>query len=86
MTEKTVNYHCLWSYIYKVAGETPPPEAKGGIDYNGMKRWLDAQDERGQLVLARRTGCRISIPDDAVGPKMLTDQGPLQKAARRPGQ
>jgi glycosyltransferase involved in cell wall biosynthesis len=86
VTEKTVNYHCLWSYIYRVAGETPPPEAKGGIDYKAMKRWLDAQDERGQLVLARRTGCRISIPDDAVGPRMLTDQEPLQKAVRRPGQ
>ena len=84
VTEKTVNYHCLWSYIYKVAGETPPPEAKGGIDYKGMKRWIDAQDERGQLILARRTGCRITIPDDSVGPKMLTDLGPpLQKAAPR---
>jgi hypothetical protein len=86
VTEKTVNSHCLWSYIYRVAGEIPPPDAKDGIDYNGMKRWLDAQDERGQLVLARRTGCRISIPEDAVGPKMLTDQGPLQRAVRRPGQ
>jgi hypothetical protein len=86
VAEKTVNYHCLWAYIYKVAGETPPPKAKGGIDYKGMKRWLDAQDERGQLLVTRRTGCRISIPEDAAGPRMLTDQGPLQMAARRRGQ
>jgi glycosyltransferase involved in cell wall biosynthesis len=86
VAEKTVNYHCLWSFIYEVAGETPPPGAKDGIDYNGIRRWVDAQDERGQLLLARRTGCRISIPDGAVGSKMSTDQGPLQKAARRPGQ
>jgi glycosyltransferase involved in cell wall biosynthesis len=85
VAEKTVNYHCLWSYVYKVVGETPPPDAKGGIEYKGIKRWLDAQDERGMTVLARRTGCRINVGDDAAGPKMTTDQGPLQRAASQPG-
>jgi glycosyltransferase involved in cell wall biosynthesis len=86
VAEKTVNYHCIWSYIYKLAGETPPPNAKGGIDYKGMKQWLDALDKRGHDVLARRTGCRINVPDDAVGPRMLTDPGAPQKVVRRQGQ
>jgi glycosyltransferase involved in cell wall biosynthesis len=51
--EKTVNYHCLWSFVYSLAGETPPPSAKGGVDYKRIQRWFDNQDERALQVVYR---------------------------------
>ena len=81
VTEKTVNYHCMWRHVYVVAGETPPPNAKGGIDYKRIKRWFDALDERDHVLVTRRTACRINIPDDSVGPRMLTEQVLIPKKA-----
>ena len=59
--EKTVNYHCLWRYVYKLIGEEPPAEAKGGVDYKRMKEWLNGQDERQRQILYRRIGCRLDV-------------------------
>ena len=59
--EKTVNYHCIWRYVYKKIGEEPPPEAKGGVDYKRMKDWLVTLTERQRQIIYRRMGCRLDV-------------------------
>ena len=70
----------------QAGGETPPSNAKGGIDYKGIKRWLDAQDERQLAVVYRRAGSRLKVSDKQAGPRMLIDPAgrPPERAARRP--
>jgi glycosyltransferase involved in cell wall biosynthesis len=58
---KTVNYHCIWRFVYEKAGETPPPNAKRGVNYESMKRWLADQSPRQKEIIRRRIGHDVGI-------------------------
>jgi hypothetical protein len=60
---KTVNYHCVWRFVYERMGEIPPPEAKAGIDWGSLRRWLATQSPRQMEIIRRRVGYNVSIPD-----------------------
>jgi len=50
----TVNYHCLWPSLYRMAGEEPPPEAKADIDASFLEPWLAQQTPRALEIINRR--------------------------------
>jgi len=58
---KTVNYHCLWDFTYRSAGETPPSNAKPIVDATPMKKWLSAQSPRQMEIIRRRVGYKFGL-------------------------
>ena len=60
VTQKTVNYHCLWELIYRGLGESPPPNAKGGIERGPIIEWLRSLSPRELEILHRRCGSTIT--------------------------
>jgi hypothetical protein len=59
LKKKTVNYHCLWEYAYRQAGETAPPNAKPNLDIDAVRHWLDTRTPRELQILDRLCGCTI---------------------------
>lgn len=61
--QPTVNYHCLWEWMYRALGETPPVEAKPSLDVDKPGRWLRSLSRREQEIAARLLGVpAIPIP------------------------
>ena len=58
---KTVNYHCLWDFTYRSAGEAPPSNAKPIVDTTPMKKWLSAQSPRQMEIIRRRVGYKFGL-------------------------
>lgn len=54
-TRKTVNYETLFEGTYRLAGETPPPNAKW-VDFAAAVEWIDSLDPREREVAERRVG------------------------------
>jgi len=59
VTEKTVNYHCLWPAVYRMAGETPPPDANKTVNFQRMKSWLEGLAPRDREIMHRRCGFKL---------------------------
>ena len=70
MTQKTVNYHCLWASLYNAAGEAPPPGAKANIDHTIPAAWLAALTPEQMIHVRRRTGLafgQVELPRKQAG-------------------
>jgi hypothetical protein len=59
LDHQTVNYHCLWPAMYRMAGEAPPAEAKADIDASFIDPWLRQQTPRALEIISRRCGVRF---------------------------
>jgi len=60
---KTVGYTCWWEDIYKLAGETPPPNSKNIEPYRHAARaWWETLDGHSKSVIEARLGLPIKIP------------------------
>jgi len=59
-TRKTVNYVSNWAFMYYLAGEAPPPGAKG-LDHQGIISWIAALSERERSEV--NSGIRADIAD-----------------------
>jgi hypothetical protein len=68
---RTVNYHCLWPGMYRMAGEEPPPEAKADIELSGLNAWLCRQSPRALDIISRRAGVRL-VPSPAAKPRRFS--------------
>jgi Glycosyl transferase family 2 len=55
----TVNYHCLWEWMYRALGETPPIDAKPSLDIDKPGRWLRSLDRRDYEIAARLLGISV---------------------------
>ncbi len=55
----TVNYHCLWEYVYNAIRETPPPGARPKIEYAKIERWLRSLNSLELDFASRLTGVRL---------------------------
>jgi len=63
VSKPTVNYHCLWGWMYRALGETPPPDAKPSLDVDKPGRWLRSLNRRELEVASRLVGVpAIPIP------------------------
>jgi hypothetical protein len=60
LTEKTVNYQCLWASFYAACGEPPPPGAKPNIDPTAAYRWLKNESVRRAEIASRRAGVELT--------------------------
>lgn len=56
MDRPTVNYHCLWESVYRIAGEAPPPGAKPNIDTSPISLWLSGLTPTEYRHVALRSG------------------------------
>jgi hypothetical protein len=60
---KTVGYTCWWTDLYKLAGETPPPNSKNIEPYREAARvWWRNLDAHSKSVLEARLGLPIKLP------------------------
>lgn len=55
----TVNYHCLWEWMYRMLGEAPPTAAKPSLDVDNPGRWLRSLSAREQQIAARLLGVPV---------------------------
>jgi len=62
---RTVNYHCLWPSLYRLAGEEPPPGAKHDIDVSHLEAWLQQQTPRALELIYRRCGVQFVVKSRA---------------------
>jgi hypothetical protein len=58
----TVNYRCLWEYVYRAAGEPPPPGAKPSIDAAAIEAWLRSRSDRELEIASRLAAVRLLRP------------------------
>lgn len=58
----TVNYLCLWEYVYRQKGEAPPPGAKPVIDTSPIADWLRSLSPRELEIASRLSGVRLERP------------------------
>ena len=59
----TVNYRCLWEYVYRAAGEPPPPGAKPSLDASAIEAWLRSRSDRELEIASRLAGVRLQRPE-----------------------
>jgi glycosyltransferase involved in cell wall biosynthesis len=59
---QTVSYLCLWPAVYRALGETPPPDAKAGIDLQPVHRWLGSLSDDELRTISRQIGVIIQRP------------------------
>jgi glycosyltransferase involved in cell wall biosynthesis len=65
----TVNYHCLWEWMYHALGEAPPPDAKS-LDIDRPGQWLRSLSRRKLEIAGRLVGVpNIPIPARAPVPR-----------------
>jgi hypothetical protein len=59
VSRPTVNYHCLWEWMYRTLGETPPTDAKMSLDVEKPGRWLRSLSRRELEIAGRLVGIPI---------------------------
>jgi hypothetical protein len=63
VSKPTVNYHCLWGWMYRALGETTPPDAKPSLDVDKPGRWLRSLNRRELEIASRLVGVSaVPIP------------------------
>lgn len=58
----TVNYACLWEYVYRAAGEPPPAGAKPSLNATAIEAWLQSCSDRELEIASRLAGIRLVRP------------------------
>lgn len=63
VSRPTVNYTTMWKFHYHTLRETPPPDAKPGINHAKLKDWFESLPPREHVIATRLMGWSVSSPE-----------------------
>lgn len=55
----TVNYHVTVRFFFDLIGESAPPDAKAGADFNAIQNWIDSLDDKAIEAASRQCGSHL---------------------------